>query len=343
MNIPIRNLYYLLTYAWDALDESELIEIDALPDTHVLDLLGGVLNRGIEHLLRRGLDRGYVPRREVISGVRGKLDLSATVKVNLLRRARAVCEFDELSHDVGHNRLLRATVQRLLRAPGLDPTLCEGLAATERRLHGIGAVPLSDRAFRSVQLHSNNRFYRFLLGVCRLVHDSLLVDEASGEVRFRDFVRDERRMRRLFEQFVRNFYGHEQSIYTVCRERIRWGDTAGAPAALRLLPVMVTDISLIAADRKIVIDAKFYRETLQRHFGKESVRSAHLYQLLAYLLNLEARGGLDARAEGILLYPTVGRGVDLSYRMHGHIVRVCTIDLGQHWEGIRRDLLAMLA
>ena len=46
---------------------------------------------------------------------------------------------------------------------------------------------------------------------------------------------------------------------------------------MRLLPEMVTDISLTSADRKIVIEAKFYRDILQTNFGKETVRSAHSF------------------------------------------------------------------
>ena len=55
------------------------------------------------------------------------------------------------------------------------------------------------------------------------------------------------------------------------------------------------------------------------------------------------RGGPDdVRAEGILLYPENGRRLDLSYGLHGHAIRVCTIDLGQQWADIRQDLLDLL-
>ncbi len=33
-----------------------------------------------------------------------------------------------------------------------------------------------------VQLDGNRRYYRFLLFVCRLVHEQLLVDEKSGRL-----------------------------------------------------------------------------------------------------------------------------------------------------------------
>lgn len=82
--IAIRNVYYLLLYAWDRLDEGRMATIDAEPDTDLVDLLASVLVRGVDDLLRRGLDRGYLLDADDISGIRGKFDVSATIKANLL-------------------------------------------------------------------------------------------------------------------------------------------------------------------------------------------------------------------------------------------------------------------
>jgi 5-methylcytosine-specific restriction enzyme subunit McrC len=341
--IPIANLYYVLLYAWDALEEKDLLDVHGEPQTSIFDLLAGVLHRGVDRLLRRGLDRGYLPRREDIPSVRGKVDLSATIKGGLLHRARTVCEFTELSHDVPHNKVLKATVRQLLRVKNLPQRLHQGLKATYQRLPGITDVPLTDRLFRSIQLHRNIQGYRFLLDVCRLIHECLIPDEAPGVLRFRDFLRDQERMHRLFERFIRNFYWHEQSTYRVRREHIRWQDITGDPEHLGLLPRMETDVSLTSLTRKIVIDAKFYQEPLQQRFGHDSLRSGHLYQMFAYLKNLAGRGDVNANVEGMLLYPAVSRHLALKFRLHGHTFHVCTINLNQHWSQIHKDLLALLA
>ena len=97
--ITVKNLYYLLLYAWDFFEPDRMTAVDAEPETDLVNLLADVLNRGIDHLLRRGADRGYLPRMEDIPGIRGKLNLSATIKGNLLVRGRTVCQFDELSFD----------------------------------------------------------------------------------------------------------------------------------------------------------------------------------------------------------------------------------------------------
>ena len=340
--IPIQNLFYLLLYAWDALDEAGILAITAEPETQLLDLLAAVLNRGIDCLLRRGLDRNYLSQRDAIPGIRGKLDLTGTIKPNLLSRAQAVCEFDEFSHDVLHNRILKATLRRLLKTRRLDSRLRHPIRATYHRLHEVADIPLTLRAFRAVHLHRNNRIYRFLIDVCLLLYHCLMPDEATGELRFRSFVRDERRMRGLFERFVRNFLRREQAYFHVATESLCWEQTTGSLTDLAYLPSMRTDVTLRRPGQTLVIDAKFYREPLQQHHDRWTVRSGHLYQLFTYLRNLAARGQAAAEIDGLLLYPQASRVLDLTYHIHGHCIRVRTIDLKQPWTQIHNDLLALL-
>jgi 5-methylcytosine-specific restriction enzyme subunit McrC len=338
--ISVRNLYYLLLYAWDAFDEARMRAIYAEPDTDLLNLLAAVLNRGVDLLLRRCPDRGYLPRTDDILGVRGKLDLSLTVKANAFTRARTVCCFDELSYDVPHNQILKATLRLLLRTDNLDAKLREPIRTACQRMHGFSDVPLSERTFRAVQLHRNVRFYRFLLDVCRLLFDELIPDEATGAFRFRDFARDEERMRRLFERFLFNFYKHEQTDFSVRRSRFPWAGAAGPTA--EWLPTMQTDVTLKRPGRWIVIDAKYTPQPLQRHpHGSPTLRSDHLYQMFAYVKNLPISA--DTALDGLLLYPLGLHSLDWTCGLPGCRLRVYTINLNQHWRLIRRDLLAILA
>ena len=97
-NIPILNVYYLLCYAWGRVQERDTARLATLGGlSTVQDLLGKVLAGGVNHLFRRGIDRGYVERREDLAGIRGKLAVSETAKRALRARARAACDFEELS------------------------------------------------------------------------------------------------------------------------------------------------------------------------------------------------------------------------------------------------------
>lgn len=339
--IPIRNLYYLLLYAWDALEEGDPTAAGAEPNTRLLDLLAATLTRGVDRLLRRGLGRAYLRRHDRIPGVRGRVDLSATLKVGGHRAGRAVCEFDELSFDAPHNQLLKATVAALLKADDLDRRLREPLRLTWHRLREVADVRLTPRAFR-LQLPRNNSGYRFLIDVCRLLHRHLIPDPATGGLTFRDFSRDERRMRALFERFIRNFYRRHAAGFDVAGEVLRWERTTGPTADVGFLPRMRTDVCLRRPRRLVVVDAKYCREPLQQYRGRWTVRSAHLYQLFAYLTNAAARAGDQTRVEGLLVYPLASQPLDLCYEMHGFPVRVRTLNLNQSWPDVHADLLSLL-
>lgn len=97
MAVPIRNVYYLLCYAWDRLEARNLVDVDAVPGNRVENFLGKVLQEGVAHLIRRGLDRGYVPIDEEGRRLREKLLLSETVARVLLPRGRIACRMDDLS------------------------------------------------------------------------------------------------------------------------------------------------------------------------------------------------------------------------------------------------------
>jgi len=57
VNIPIQNIYYLLCYAWDKLEEKEIVDVEPLDSTSLADLFARVLINGTNHLLKRGFDR----------------------------------------------------------------------------------------------------------------------------------------------------------------------------------------------------------------------------------------------------------------------------------------------
>lgn len=337
--IPVQNLYYLLCYAWDRLDEGSLVDVSKVPSTELVDLFATVLVKGVEHVARRGLERGYNPQEEEIRGIRGRIDILPTARRFLVKHGRAACNFDELTTNTLANQIIKATLRSLARDSDIAEKNRSAVLRLARNLRGVDDIALTSQCFRRIQLHGNNRIYRFLLNVCELVHGSWLVDQTEGRYRFRDFVRDEKKMAYVFQYFVYNFLRIERCDLNVFREHIEWKAESATDAKLSLLPRMETDISILAGDRKYIIDTKYYRETLSEYYETEKLHSGHLFQLVCYLLNVKKPG---EKIEGLLLYPTVDRALDVRYEILGVPVRVKTIDLAQPWHLIRDGLKKLL-
>jgi 5-methylcytosine-specific restriction enzyme subunit McrC len=206
---------------------------------------------------------------------------------------------------------------------------------------GVAEMRLTDSTFRRVVLGRNSGYYRFLVDVCEIVHRNLLVDETTGETSFRDFTRDDKQMARLFEKFLYNFTQRSKTTFAVGAPRLDWLAT-GAAEDLAYLPEMRTDIVLRGHDQVIVIDAKYYSETLAEHFSKVSIRSGHLYQIYAYLSHL-SMDRVPKQVRGILIYPRTTAVLGVRVTLSGYPLHAATINLAQPWNRIKQHLLDMLA
>jgi 5-methylcytosine-specific restriction enzyme subunit McrC len=342
--IPIRNLYYLYAYAWDQFHFVHRVKTGEESGPDAAPFFAKILLQGCRQLFRRGVDRAYQSFDEELSLLRGRIVLTKSLRYGSLDRGRVWCEYDELRHDGLQNRLIKATLKQLHAEPNVPPSLKREMARVVRTFDMLDVkdIPIKGQDFRRVQLHRNNAFYGFLLHICELVHQGLFPDQSGSAGTFASLLENETRMNRVFERFVRNFFQQEQSELEVSSERIDWDMTDEGGLGLELLPSMLTDVSLRGPDRTVIVDTKYYAQTLHTHHDRERLQSAHLYQLFAYLKNMERRPQPDRRAEGILLYPTVSEEVRFAAVIQGHKVQARTIDLAKPWKEIHDGLLSIL-
>ncbi|HOZ98260.1 MAG TPA: 5-methylcytosine-specific restriction endonuclease system specificity protein McrC [Niabella sp.] len=343
MQIPIENIYYLLCYAWNKLDEKERVNASIDDKIELLDLFAKVLINATKTLLKRGIDKSYIDYTEEIPGIKGKIQISQTLKRNLLFKQKTICTFDNFSANIIANRILLSTIYRLTRTVGLDRSLKNELVGLQRMLSGIELIEISNSLFKQVRLNRNNWFYGFVMNVCQIIYESIFPSEEPGKYKFSDFTKDDKKMNQLFEAFIRNFYKREQAKYkTVKKEIIEWQFDCTENTSHQYLPQMETDITLENEEEKIIIDAKFYREAMAVNYDKEKIRSANLYQLFSYLLNQHSDNIKTRNATGILLYPTVDKEYDLNFFYQGHKIQIRTINLNTNWRDISSRLKSII-
>jgi 5-methylcytosine-specific restriction enzyme subunit McrC len=321
--------------------------IDADKSGDALNLLTKILTISTDRIIRRGLDRGYKDVSEEIFGLRGRIDIANTIKRNGFANARLTCNFEELDYSVLHNQIIKTTLVNSSHANGLDKELREGVLDLTHRLKAIEPIELSQNIFSKVRFHSNIRAYRLPVSVCKMIYDQLLPSEATGKYEFVN-ITDEK-LFRIFEKFIFNFYEKHlvQTIYTkINKERFGWQETAYEGGIEDFLPTMETDVSLSNATSKLVVECKFYETAIRtRSIGDLSIKgtfiSNHLYQLFAYLKNLEIKD--KTTLSGLLIYPENGEKVDANYNMQGHKVSIKTVNLDSSPQEIHDQMLACLA
>ena len=342
MQIPIQNIYYLLCYAWNKLEESEIVNVDEIDSTELIDLFAKVLSNSCSRLLKQGLDRYYVEHEDVIMGIKGKFNFSATIKQNVLPLSKTACIYDEFDYDILHNQILKTTIGKLLRTKNLDSSIKDELHKVYLKLPPISEIVIRKAMFNQIRLHRNNYHYDFILKVCQIVNENLFIDESKGNYKFKDFTREEKAMARLFEAFVKNFYKIETD-FSVSSDSIKWQFESDNAEDLDMLPAMLTDITLQGKNQKIIIDTKYYKEAFQTRYDKQKINSSNLYQLFSYLKNQEMDSEITLNCEGILLYPSIQNDFVHSFKYENHKIRIMAINLNQDWQKIRTDLLKIIA
>ena len=338
-NTLIKNIYYMLSYAFTALDLSGFEDVDRESFENIHDLFAAILAKGIARQLKQGLYREYIPRREELTTMRGRLDMTGTIQDRIARKQCLVCEYDELSENGLFNQILKTTVMLLLRHGDLSPQHKSALKKQMLFFSNVGELDPASIRWSAIRFHRNTGAYRMLLGLCRLVLDGMLMTTEGGGYKLAAFV-DEQRMERLYEKFILEYYVRHWPQLGASASRISWALDDGADA---LLPAMQSDVTLHHGENTLIIDAKFYSHTTQVQFDTHTIHSHNLYQIFTYVKNRQAVSG--GQVSGMLLYARTDEAIqpDNVYRMSGNQISVRTLDLSRPFSEIAEQLDSIAA
>ena len=325
----------MLSYAFQVLSEQGYKNIATEQFDNAAELCAAILSKGVSLQLKRGLGREYIETTESLSSVRGRIEISESIKTRSLLKRQLVCSYDDFSENSYMNRIIKTTMQLLLHADIAKARKKE----LRKLLVYFGNVDLMDvhTINWKIQYNRNNQTYRMLISVCYLVIKGLLQTNTDGTTRLMDFL-DEQRMCHLYEKFILEYYRKEFPKLTVNASQIPWVLDDGFDD---MLPVMQTDIMLSHSNNILIIDAKYYSHTTQTQYDAHTLHSSNLYQIFTYVKNKEAElANVPHEVSGMLLYARTDESVqpNTSYKMSGNKISVRTLDLNQEFAEIAEQL-----
>ena len=332
--IPIRNVYYMLAYAFRVLKEEGYQRLGSEEFRNASELFAAILARGVSLQLRRGLGREYLDLTEPLSAPRGKIEISASIKMTNMLRKQLVCSYDDFSVNSYMNRILKTTMELLLRA--------EMAKERKKELRKLliffdGVETLDPYAINwNLRFYRNNQTYRMLVAICRLAVQGLIQSKTEGKTRMLDF--SDEWMARLYEKFILEYCRKEFPQYDVSSSQIAWALDDGEDD---MLPVMQSDIMIESKENVLIIDAKYYSHSTQEQYSKRTIHSSNLYQIFTYVKNKEVElAGTGKRTAGMLLYAGTDDNVqpDQEYSISGNRISVKTLDLNQKFPEIEKQL-----
>lgn len=319
--IRIQNIYYMLAYAYQVLKGQGYASCGTEAFENTADLLSAILTRGITVQIKRGLGRDYQETTESLSCLRGKIDVSASIKNQAIIKQQLVCNYDEFTVDTYYNRILKTTVNLLLRSE-IPKSRKKILRNLMLYFKDIGTLDPTNINW-SHRFNRNNQSYQMLISICYLVIKGLLQSDCQGNTKLQKFL-DEQRMCRLYEKFILEYYRKEFPMITVNAAQIPWRLDDGIGT---MLPIMKSDITLSDGKKTLIIDAKYYQHTTQKHFDVHTLHSSNLYQIFAYVKNKDV--GNTGNVSGMLLYAKTDEVVfpHSVFQMSGNKISVRSLDL----------------
>ena len=332
--IRIKNIYYMLTYAFQVLKQENYENIASEDFEHIEDLFTAILAKGMAQQLKHGLYREYIPKCEDLSTIRGKIDINGTITNKFQRKQKISCEYDELSENNVFNQILKSTSLVLMRQASVKKRHKTDMKKVLLFFKDVDTIDLSTIKWNLLSYQRNNQNYRMLLNICYFVIEGLLLSTTKGEYKVANFLNDEY-MHRLFERFVLEYYRFHYPKLQVKSSQIEWDIDDGM---IEYLPKMETDITIEYKGKTLIVDTKYYKKSMQSYYDKNTIHSNNLYQIFSYVKNSDTND--DGRVSGLLLYAKTEEETtpDYDYMMSGNKISVKTLDLNREFLEISKQL-----
>jgi 5-methylcytosine-specific restriction enzyme subunit McrC len=325
----------MLSYAFQILNEQGYKNLATENFDNVGDLCAAILIRGISYQVKRGLGREYISETNTISGIRGKIEVTESIKSLSMKYNRMVCTYDEFSVNSPLNQIIKSTVMLLLKAD-ISKSRKKELRKLMVYFDDVSVVDVRSINW-AINYNRNNQTYRLLITICYLVVKGLLQTKSAGSVKMMDFL-DEQRMCRLYEKFILEYYKKHYPQIRTAASQIEWALDDGYDI---MLPTMQSDIMLSYEkgdiNKTLIIDAKYYAHTTQAQYDVHTLHSNNLYQIFTYVKNKATKGG---NISGMLLYARTDEEIypNNTYQMSGNKITVRTLNLNCDFDVIAAQL-----
>lgn len=324
----------MLTYSFRILNEQGYKSIATEEFDNIVELYAAILVKGTSLQIKKGLSREYIEDKQTLTALKGRMDISDSLKTLTIHKRKMVCTFDELSVNTDINKIIKTSLSLMLKTD-LSKSRKKEIRKIMIYFQDVDLVEIRNIDW-NINYNRNNQSLRMLVAVCYLFINGFLQSKSEGQLKVMDFI-DEKQMCRLYEKFILEYYRKEHKEIQTNSSKIQWQLDDGVND---LLPDMQTDIMLSNDQRILIIDAKYYTRTVQTYYSKNTLHSGNLYQIFTYVKNKETEIDGNKKVAGMLLYAKTDELIlpDNVYKMSGNTIAVKTLDLNCDFHQITAQL-----
>ena len=331
----VKNIYYMLCYSFygERLNLKDEAYLGEEAFENIYNLFSLLLCLILKKQVKKGIYRNYNYYVDEVNRVKGKINISETIKANNLSNKRVVCEYDEYDENCLLNKVIKTTIQYLIRSPKIGSNTKIELKKLLLYFSKVDIIDIKTIKWDQIKFNRNNISYKYVTDLCRLILEGLIVSDKRGKNKYQEFL-DDTRVSTIYENFIRSYYRKHYPMFNSSSRKININ-----PNQISNIPIMKTDVTLEYEDRMLIIDAKFYSKILKDGiFGSKVISNSNLNQIFVYVDSQDPlkKGNI----KGMLLYAqTIDEPeIDQQYNMIGHDIFIKTLDMNSSWDIITTKL-----
>lgn len=322
----------MLSYAFQVLNKKQYKKLKTEEFENIAELFSEIIIITLNSQIKRGLERDYIEKQDTIPTIHGKINITSSITPYIQHR-ELVCEYDEFTHDSYKNQIIKTTLNTLIQE-NISKKQKKKLKRLLTYFSNVSTIDLNYVNW-NIRYHMNNQTYQMIITICQMLYEGLLQNPSKGSMKLLEL--DEKHMHRLYEKFILEYYKKEHPNLKANASYIYWQLDDNMSTGL---PLMKTDITLTHKENILIIDAKYYKNSLQTNYNKKAIHSGNLYQIFTYVKNKTVEVGTNYNVSGMLLYAKTDSldYPDYTYCMSGNKISAKVLDLNVDFNLICRQL-----
>ena len=342
VGIPIHNIYHILSYAWGILDTSGRKQIAESSFPCPIDFIAYEICRASQAAIKTQIATVFRTEEEKSQRPRGKINFTNTIKSPDFAKRVINYSMPVVTTDNNENQILKASLNRIKNNSMISMETRRKAHSLKVQLNNVSDIFLSKSTFHHSQNLMIKNSYKLPISLCRILFEASAPADKTGRLWFEEFIRNDSKMRKVFEVFLRNFYAKHISTARVGATRTQFFAISNIDGDQSLVPNMNTDVVIdYLSGPKVVVDAKFVKHSSAFFHGKRMLHSPHLYQILSYVNNfqLQERG---REIFGLVVYPEYSESLDIKFSYSNATYRFATVNLSTTWDKVEKRLLDLV-
>ena len=323
-------------YYSEKLNEKDETQLGTEAFENIYELFSYLLYLILSKDIKKGVYKDYNDKIEATNIIKGKINLNESITSNTLFNKKMVCEFDELNENTMLNQVIKTTIHFLLISNKIQKSTKILLNKLNVYYVNVDFIEIRKIKWDKIIYNKNNMSYKFIIDICKMILNGLVVSNNKGKNKFKEFL-DDTRVSKIYENFIRAYYKKNYPMLNARSENLYLTNTKENSQ----IPIMKTDITLNYGNRTLIIDAKFYSEILKNNYYStncKTISSNNIYQILAYVDSKDPFK--KGNVAGMLLYAqTVNEPeIDIVDEIIHHTIAIKTLDLNKEWINIKQSL-----